>query len=204
LSTITAKQSKKHSRIKSGLRALINENDWQLFRKPVISAFILFHCMLNFVYMFQTHPYQARILKFFWGYYHYLGLDQDFGVFAPMPRNVNPHLVAVVTFADGSSKLWMNPRMERLDYATRVQQERYRKFFNDNLAWPLYKMLWPDIAAHIARIYNTDPKNPPRTVTLIRFMATMLPPEQGIGLKNPPHYTRDTLKPYYVRPEDLK
>ena len=154
--------------------------------------------------MFQLHPYQASIVHMFWGYYNFMGFDQDYGVFAPIPRNVNPHLVGVITYQDGSSKLWMNPRMERLDHLTRMQKERYRKFFDDNLSWSLYKSLWPEICAYIARNNNDDPKNPPRTVTLVRYQSSMWPPAQGMHNKNQPHYIRDTLQPYQVKPDDLR
>jgi len=153
--------------------------------------------------MFNTHPYMNNAVHMFWGYYHYLGLDQDFGVFAPGPRNSNCHMVALITYKDGSTKLWMNPRMERMDHLTRMQKERYRKFFEDNMASIVYGALWPDINAYIARTNNDDPDNPPVSVTLLKFTAVVLPPEQGLKLKNGPHFIKETLQTYYVRPEDL-
>jgi hypothetical protein len=187
----------------------MSDEDWRSIRKPLISAFIIFHCGLNLTYMFNYHPYQNNIVHMFWGYYHYLGLDQDFGVFAPYPRNQNPHLLALITYKDGTTKLWMAPRMERLDQLTRMQKERYRKFFDDNLAWGMYKTLWPDIAAYVARTNNDDATNPPQSVTVIRFSAIVLPPETGLKdenkpLKNEPHFIKETIQTYRVRPEDLR
>ena len=185
----------------------MSPEDWANIRKPLISAFIIFHCGLNLIYMFNVHPYMNNIVHMFWGYYHYLGLDQDFGVFAPKPRDQNPHLVALITYKDGTTKLWMNPRMERLDQLTRVPKERYRKFFDDNLAWPAYKTLWPDITAYLARANYDDPNNPPQTVTLIRYSSTVLPPEEGLKLKNrknQPHFIKETMQTYRVRPDDLR
>jgi len=181
----------------------MSPEDWQHVRKPVISAFIIVHGLLNLNYMFNVHPYMNNIVHMFWGYYHYLGLDQDFGVFAPTPRNSNSHMVALITYKDGSTKLWMNPRMLRLDLLTRMQKERYRKFFDDNMASATYSSIWPDINAYLARISNDDPDNPPVSVTLIKYAAIVLPPETGLHLKNEPHFIRQTLQTYYVRPDDL-
>jgi hypothetical protein len=182
----------------------LSDEDWRHIRKPLISAFIIFHCGLNFMYMFNNHPYQNNIVRMFWGYYHYLGLDQDFGVFAPFPRNQNPHLTGLITYKDGTTKVWMNPRMERLDQFTRMEKERYRKFFDDNTAWPMYKLLWPDITAYLARSNNDDPDNPPQSVTLIRYSSVVLPPDKGLKLKNEPHFIKEILQTYRVRPEDLR
>lgn len=140
----------------------------------------------------------------FWGYYHYIGLDQNFGVFAPAPRNQNPHLVALITYKDGTTKLWMSPRMEQLDLLTRMQKERYRKFFDDNIAWPTYKGMWPGITSYLARSNYDDPDNPPQSVTLIRYSAQVLPPDIGIKQKNLPHFLKETLQTYRVRAEDLR
>ncbi|MBS1994132.1 MAG: hypothetical protein JSS83_26660 [Cyanobacteria bacterium SZAS LIN-3] len=196
-------KKKKASPFRRALDALMSEEDWQKHRKLVISAFIIFHCGLNFMYMFNVHPYMNNVVHMFWGYYHYMGLDQDFGVFAPGPRNSNPHMVALITFKDGTTKLWMNPRMERLDHFTRMQKERYRKFFDDNMASAIYASLWPDINAYLARVNNDDPDNPPVSVTLIKYTALVLPPEDGLKKKNEPHFIKETLQTYRVRPEDL-
>jgi hypothetical protein len=204
LSTDSLTQKKKRSPLRRALNALMSDQDWQNIRKPVISAFIIFHCGLNLMYMFDYHPYQNSIVHMFWGYYHYLGLDQDFGVFAPIPRNQNPHLIALITYKDGSTKLWESPRIEWMDQLTRMQKERYRKFFDDNLAWPTYKLLWPDLTSYIARSNYDDPDNPPEKVTLFRYSSPVLPPEVGLHIKNGAHFNRELMQVSRVRPEDLK
>ncbi len=85
-----------------------------------------------------------------------------------------------------------------------MQKERYRKFYDDNLAWPTYKLLWPDICSYIARDNHDDPDNPPEMVALFRYSSFVIPPEQGIKLKNEPHFTKDLLMTFRVRPEDLR
>ena len=102
--------------------------------------------MLNFCYMFNHHPYTQALNYFFHNYYFFLGLDQDFGVFAPVPRNSNPHLVAIVRYKDGTTRIWNSPRMERLGFLEKIPKERYRKFFDDNCVWDKVPETWPDIA----------------------------------------------------------
>lgn len=173
-------------------------------RMPVISAFIIFHWVLNFVYLFNNHPYMNNVVATFWPYYSYFGLDQNWGVFAPHPREANPHLTAIIHYKDGSSRLWAYPRMERLSFLERIPKERFRKFFDDNAAWPKFDILWPDIAAYIARLNYRDQNNPPELVTLVRFHSFILPPAEGMGKKNPPHWETNAILTYNVKSEDLQ
>ncbi|MBK9282279.1 MAG: hypothetical protein IPM93_29340 [Candidatus Obscuribacter sp.] len=200
---------------------LVTEKEWARVRKPVISAFILFHGMLNFCYMFNHHPYTQALNYFFHNYYFFLGLDQDFGVFAPVPRNSNPHLVAVVRFKDGTTRIWNSPRMERLGFLEKIPKERYRKFFDDNCVWEKTPMAWPDIARYVARVSLVEKSNPPETVSLIRFSSRIppppmpddLPPPQGQDRQkqekpkweaNPPHYESKLLITLKIHPQDLE
>lgn len=192
----------KTGRTGSGSLADIKE-DWAILRKPVISCFILFHCSLNLSYMFNHHPYIHMYLRSFFSYYSFFGLEQDFGVFAPKPRDANPHLTAVITYKDGTTKLWTYPRMERIDLFTRIGKERYRKFFDDNLAWPRFEKMWPDLARWVARQNYDDPTNPPTMVSLIRFSSTVLLPEIGLGKPNLPHFEDKVLATYPVKAADL-
>lgn len=189
---------------------------WQKIRKPAISFFILFHAMLNFCYMFNHHPFIAQVNLLFHGYYFFMGLDQDFGVFAPKPRDQNPHMIAVVRYADGTSLLWESPRMERLGFLEKIPKERYRKFFDDNTCWSKAPHAWPDIAKYIARNSFLDESNPPTSVSLIRY-SSKIPPapipnplaiseeeKNPKWLPNPPHYEHNLLLTIQIKPEDLK
>ncbi|MBK7837582.1 MAG: hypothetical protein IPJ49_07840 [Candidatus Obscuribacter sp.] len=85
--------------------------------------------------MFNNHPFMFELNRFFHTYYLFLGLDQNFAVFAPVPRQRNPHLTALVHYKDGTTLLWNAPRMERLGFLEKIPAERYRKFYDDNTVW---------------------------------------------------------------------
>ncbi len=131
-----------------------------------------------------------------------MGLEQAWNVFSPAPRATNPHLTAVITYQDGSSKLWTYPRMERLDFFTKIPKERYRKFFDDNAAWNI-PVVWPDIAHYVARTNYSDKDNPPILVSLIRFSSTILPMEEGMDKPNLPQSESKVLGVYPITAEDL-
>ncbi|MFA6212003.1 MAG: hypothetical protein WCT03_17450 [Candidatus Obscuribacterales bacterium] len=189
-------------RKQSILNELLSREEWARIRKPVISAFLILHCTLNYCYLFNNHPYINNVNHFFFGYYAFMGLEQAWNVFAPEPRRGNPHLTAIVTYQDGTSKLWTYPRMERLDFFTKIPKERYRKFFDDNAAWS-FPMVWPDIARYVARIHYAEKDNPPILVTLTRFSSDILPMEAGLGKPNLPQSDTKVLGVYEITAKDL-
>lgn len=189
-------------RKQSILNELLSREEWARIRKPVISAFLILHCTLNYCYLFNNHPYINNVNHFFFGYYTFMGLEQAWNVFSPGPRPTNPHLTAIITYQDGSSKLWSYPRMERLDFFTKIPKERYRKFFDDNAAWNI-TVLWPDIASYVARINYLDKENPPILVTLTRFSSTILPMEDGLGKPNLPQSETQVLGVFAITEKDL-
>lgn len=174
--------------------------------------------MLNTCYMFSKHPYMQAINYAFHNYYFYAGLDQDFGVFSPKPRDTNPHLTAVVRYKDGTTMLWMAPRMERLGFLEKIPKERYRKYIDDNSVWqrnPEMTSILPDIARFVARCSVLDKDNPPELVSLIRYSAAIPPvpipnpngqtedERQPKWLDNPPHSDTKLLVTVRITPEDL-
>lgn len=184
------------------LSELLSPQEWTRIRKPIINTFIIFHGLLNYCYLFNNHPYINNVNHFFFGYYTFLGLEQAWNVFAPGPRDTNAHLTAIITYADGTTRLWTYPRMERLDFFTKIAKERYRKFFNDNAAWSM-PLLWPEIARYVARVSYDAPGNPPVIVSLTRFHSRVLPMEVGLGKPNLPQSEAKSLIVYTVKPEDL-
>ena len=104
-----------------------------------------------------------------------LGLDQNWGVFAPNPRRNSLFMFARVRYADGSEETLTTPRGGRLvggywDY-------RWRKWAE----WTTmdeHSQLWQPAAAWFAqraRAQGRDPVN----VTLVRRWRELLPPGPG-------------------------
>jgi len=105
-----------------------------------------------------------------------VGFIQAWNLFSPEVRNVNLHMNAVITFADGSTKNYEFPRMEKLDLLGRFQKEKMRKLFVDNLSWPGFEEFLPAVARFIARA-NLNPANQPVMVTISRNWTRMPPPD---------------------------
>ncbi len=180
----------------------MSKEEWARIRKPVISAFIIVHLTIIYCYLFNNHPYINNVNHFFFRYFAFLGLDQSWNVFSPGPRTTNPHLSAVITYKDGTTRIWSYPRMERLDFFSKIPKERYRKFFDDNAAWSM-PVLWPEIARYVARINYDTPDNPPQVVSLLRYWSSILPLEKGLNRPNIPQYQVKSLITYTVTDEDL-
>lgn len=121
-------------------------------------------------------------MNVFRGYIIFLGLDQNYSMFAPTLRTKNRHIFALITFHDQSSVIWFYPRMERLKYWQSMFKERYRKFGNDNIVELNFKMFWPDFARYIARLH-TCPGNEPDLVSIYISEENMVEPRLALCTK---------------------
>jgi hypothetical protein len=132
-------------------------------------------------------------------YMQWISLSQSWDTFAPNPKAVNAYIKAVVITQRHHMSVWTFPRMEQLGFAERYGKERYRKFA-ENLAVAQNAALLPDIARHLARLYN-DPTDPPDKVLLIQFHADIVPWADEAHAPTP---KPTILYEDYVEPEDLR
>jgi hypothetical protein len=96
-------------------------------------------------------------------------------------------------------KVWTFPRMEELSFEKRYQKERYRKFA-EMLPDQKNELLWPGVAAHVARLFN-NPIDPPDKVVLIEFRADIKP---GTDESSAPVPEPNVFYEGYVEPGDLR
>jgi hypothetical protein len=106
----------------------------------------------------------------------YTGLWQNWDMFSPNPLSTNFDVEAEITFKDGSKKIWIFPKMERLGFLERYQKERYRKF-REYVRMESHKVIWHDVSRWIARQFN-DPENPPTNLSLIRYWTPIPAPSE--------------------------
>ena len=131
------------------------------------------------------------------------GWYQFWGVFAPDPRHMNFHESAVVTYADGTLRLYEFPRMEMYDYYEKFKHEKLRKIFSDNLPWNHAPAL-PPTAVYFANAFS-DPNNEPVMFTMIREECQTPPPdENNWNYRGTPmrHLFKGITFIYQVRPGD--
>jgi hypothetical protein len=169
-------------------------------REAVISGVILFHLLALVIWCFdmQAVP-RTRIGMGLARYMVFSGLYQGWDMFAPDPLSVNSYLEADITYWDGRMQVWRFPRPQDVGYFDRMFTERYRKWANERLRDDDNAALWPDAARYIARL-NNNPKNPPATVSLVRYWSEIAPP--GSGRPEPWH--RYVFFRYTVAPADLR
>jgi hypothetical protein len=119
-------------------------------------------------------------MNIFRGYIVFIGLDQDYSMFAPEPRKKNRNLFVLITFHDQSTAIWSYPRMERFKCWQSMLKERYRKFGNDNIVESCFKIFLPDFARYIARLH-TCLDNEPEIVTIYLHEEDIVYPTASRG-----------------------
>jgi Family of unknown function (DUF5819) len=101
------------------------------------------------------------------------GLDQDWRVFAPDPRQTSLQLEARVRYADGEVATWRPPGGG--DAAGAYWDYRWRKWLENTIQDANRKVLWKPAAQFVAAEMQGRGRVP-STVTLIRRWQDLRPP----------------------------
>ncbi len=114
---------------------------------------------------------------------YFTGLNQSWAFFSPNLNTENSYTLLVVTLDNGLLKLVELPRMDKLTLLEKMQQEKYRKLFSDNMPNPGYAFMRPDIARSVVRA-NIEPDNKPMRVAFFRVFAPIPPPGTAPTVKS--------------------
>lgn len=95
----------------------------------------------------------------------FLGTEQQWGVFAPDPRQTSLRLEGRVTFEDGSTAVWTLPEGPRIGANLRFY--RWRKWL-ERVRADEYRGIWEPTARWIASEYDGGPV-PVASVSLVRM-----------------------------------
>ncbi|MBX9878120.1 MAG: hypothetical protein K2Y22_06630 [Candidatus Obscuribacterales bacterium] len=174
-------------------------NAWQRIRKPALSTFILAHIIGLTAYCLPSSFARDALVSPLLPYIRFCGLDQSWTVFAPNPPKCSTYLSADVEFADGTSKEWEFPRVEKRTWWEKIPAERYRKWANDNIGDAEQAVAWPDAIRYIARLHNSQ-SNPPVFITLIKHEIDT--PAPGNAQKREEHTS--VIYTAKVNPKDLE
>lgn len=120
-----------------------------------------------------------------------LGLDQNWGVFAPDPRRESIALEARVTFSDGTTEVWEPPRGGRLIDA--YWDHKWAKYEENAIQDAHRDTLWRPTALFAAREVTRDGKQPTHVTLVRRFQANHAPgkgPDRG-PLQEVPYFDLD-------------
>lgn len=145
--------------------------------RVVISLFVIATVVTILTANLPPSRLQTVLLKADHPYLYGVDLEQNWGVFAPDPRQETIDVLARVSFADGSQQTWRIPRRdpvvgEYIDY-------RWRKW-EEWVISPAYSQLPRPAAIYVARTLAT-PEHRPVRVTLINRFHAILPPGQPSG-----------------------
>ncbi len=126
---------------------------WQ---KKLLSLFIVFHLASIVIWVLPGDSEFRRVTapQVEW-YTMGVGTWQAWDMFSPDPSNLNMYVHARVFNSDGTTWDYVMPRMDKLDYITRYEKERFRKYL-ENVHLDSNSMFWPDLGHWIL---NQEPKN---------------------------------------------
>jgi hypothetical protein len=106
-------------------------------------------------------------------YLNATGLDQNWKVFAPDPRQTSLSIEARVSYDDGSIAVWRPPAGG--DIAGAYWDYRWRKWLENTIQDANRKVLWKPAAQFVAREMRRSGRAPTR-VTLVRRWQDLRPP----------------------------
>ena len=183
------------------------EKRW--WARKAINLFIVWHLFALAIWLLPDHgsspsPIIEGSLPAVKPYMTFTGFAQSWNMFSPEPDKLDVYLEAEVTHANGHKDHWFFPRLARMSYPRRYQEERWRKLV-ENATHGSNPVLWPPMARYAARVNNYDAQNPPVSVELIEH-SRIVPP---LGEPIPP-YTVVPLQTGHgpsitpIRPEDLR
>ncbi|HMY04476.1 MAG TPA: hypothetical protein PKA48_14020 [Candidatus Obscuribacter sp.] len=189
---------------KQGLRRLLGRLPRGFSTEVALSLAILTYLFYQITWLCEDSELKKRILEPVRQTWLFWGLDENWRLFSPVIKDINFHTLAVITFEDGTKKLWELPRMKRLNYIERFKDEKYRKWCVDSLPWPDYKEFYPDFARYVGRkFYN--PANKPASLTLLLYWIEIPDPKTKFTpvAALPEHSKMNTVFYYRYKPEDL-
>ena len=116
----------------------------------------------------------------------------------PNPDNLDVYMTARITYADGHTRDWSFPRIAKMGYVHRYEEERYRKLI-EVATHGQALLISPSLARFVAVQHNTDPNDPPVSVALYEHFRTIPLP----GNPMPPYQTK-LFNMTKITPKDLQ
>lgn len=196
---------------------LLNKNSNEKPRAPVretsegarvaISIYLVTFLLVVTIWLLPDWtPGKWILTPYAWPVMSAMGWVQNWSLFAPDVREVNYHCTAAIDFADGTTRYYEFPRMQKLGLWHKFRSEKMRKLFGDYMPWPGGEPFLKDIARYLAAA-NSDPKNPPQMVTIMTNWHGIPKPDAPKWIYRdqlPEHTDKSITFVYPVTPQDLK
>lgn len=173
----------------------------------ILSVFFAFYIADCLIWFMDECPFKEAVVPYTHPPMIAFGWTQYWSLFCPEVRNVIYHETAVVTFQDGSTRLYEFPRFDLMSEREHFKREKLRKMFLDNMPWPGYEQFLPVFGRYIARA-NDNPDSRPVQVTFVHNICNI--PEPTFDMSKwtyrdrlPHHTVKDVKFVFQVRKPDL-
>ena len=167
-------------------------------KQIAVNFFIVFHLVAIVCWAVPLNTLLVSLVNYETRPYMVLtGLDQNWGLFAPIPLSLNCRVEAEITYADGFMTVWKFPLPQ--DFGHSYFKERDRNWGNSSIRMNANFALWPDAARYVARL-NNNRSSPPASIKFVRYWAQIGPP----GYHGPEPWENYAFFTYTVTPRDLQ
>ena len=175
------------------------------FWKVLTSVWITVYLASVIIWCIAELPFQKEMAP----YCHWINIAdggvQHWSLFSPDVRHIIYHESAIVSFKDGTMKLYEFPRMEKMSQWEKFKHEKLRKLFSDCIPWPGYESFLPSVTQYLASS-NQNSKNEPAMVTMVfNSVENPAPDPDKWNYRNrlPFHTNKYVTFMYTVRESDL-
>jgi hypothetical protein len=145
------------------------------WKKGLLSCFVFYHLGAVLTWIVPSSELKTTFYQWAQPYMVGLGLWQAWNMFSPDPSNLNMHVHAAIGYADGTTHEYYLPRMDKLDYVSKYQAERFRKYV-ENVHEDANALYWPNLAQWIALQDQQITHKSPVSIQLIRTWWNVPPP----------------------------
>ena len=158
------------------------------FQMIVYSLFFLFLIAAQNLISFSHYPqFKNEMLSEYEPLAFFTGLGQNWNLFST-PRKNNFHTSCVVTFTDGSLRLYEFPRVEYFDCFEKFRRYKLRQLFYHYLPNPIGEKYRPSMARFLVEAF-ADSVNPPERMSFdFNYCFISEPGEHG-----------DTMDPHGIK-----
>ncbi len=167
--------------------------------------FVVFFLIAHAISLSHYPGYEEAMIPYVRRYASFFGLEQNWSMFSRL-RKANGHSIAVITFADGSAKIYEYPRFDLMDQFSHFQFEKRRSLFCEFLPGRWGRKYRPASVRHLIWC-NENTKNQPEIVTLVYNYVDVPAPDSNKWVRFddlPFHTIKEPYFVYRVRTGDLK
>ncbi|MDZ4832893.1 MAG: hypothetical protein SGJ27_03755 [Candidatus Melainabacteria bacterium] len=167
--------------------------------------FVVFFIVANAIALSHLPGNEEWLIPIVRRYAGFFGLEQNWTMFSGL-RKANFHMLAVMTFEDGTEKLYEYPRMNLMDQFEHFRLEKRRTLFYEYLPGRWGRKYRPAMARHLIWCHD-DPRNHPEMITYVYNFADVPKPDPQNWVsvdKLPWHKDKTPYFVYRVRKRDLE